>query len=143
MEDLPTQLQGPRLLPLDHPAGVVRIRRCQCGISLFLFSIGNSYSTMRGKFSAVRFLHVLHRLGNPFYKMELLKKFMNAYLRVTGGSVGSIRASVEFLSVMVRRLVQEGGLPNLAIASAAVSDWTFILRIQNYVAWSQGNWTRA
>ena len=67
--------------------------------------------------------------------MNLLKKYMNAYLRLRGGSVGSMRASVEFVSKMTQRLIKEGGLPNLALASAVVSGWSFILRVQNYVAW--------
>ena len=135
--------KGPDFSPWITQPGSLESEDVSVAYLCWLFSIGNSYSTMRGKFSAIRFLYVPHQLGNPFYKMELLKKFMNANLRVTGGSVGSMRASVEFLSVMVRRLVQEGGLLNLAIASAAVSGWAFIFFIQNYVAWSQGNWTGA
>ena len=67
--------------------------------------------------------------------MELLEKYMGAYLRVTGGSVGSMRASVQFISAMTSRLIQEEGLPDLATASAVVSGWSFVLRIQNYTAW--------
>lgn len=100
----------------------------------WLFSIGNSYSTMQGKFAAIRFWQSLNRSGNPFYKMDFLRKYMNAFLRLRGGAVGSMRVSVEFVSTMALRLMKQGGLPNLAIASAIVSGWSFILRVQYYVA---------
>ena len=102
----------------------------------YLYSIGNSFSTMKGKFAATSHMHVCNGFGRPFSAMQWLKKYSHAYGRLRGTEgVPKCRLSLEFMDNFLTWLAKQGNLVDLAVAAAVSLGWSLILRVQNYVAW--------
>ena len=99
----------------------------------YLFHLGRSASTLRGKLAAITYTHVTNGLGKPLQSMPALQRAVRTYAKWSGGPIPKLRLSAEFLRRAISYLLSIGSLYEFAMSSCFLMAWFAILRCQNYV----------